>query len=416
MARKEVTLPVTGMTCANCALNIERGLKKVEGVREATVNFASEQAAVSFEDEKLSIRDLAEKVKNVGYRVATAKAEIPVTGMTCANCALNIERALNRRVPGILNVSVNFASERALVEYVPGVASLDDVLSTIRGAGYGAIAPDEEDVELKARRAEIRDQTRKFVVGVLFTAPLFLLSMGRDFALLGDWSHAPWVGWLFLMLATPVQFYTGWDYYTGGWKSIRNGSANMDVLVAMGSSVAYFYSLVLLVYPTLGTHVYFETSAVIITLIKLGKMLESRTKGRTSGAIRRLMELRPKTATIVVDGKEEEIPISQVRVNDVLLVRPGESIPVDGVVLEGDSAVDESMLTGEPIPADKFPGDMVTGGTLNTLGLLKFQAMRVGKDTALAQIIRLVQQAQGSKAPVQALADRVAAVFVHGVV
>jgi Cu+-exporting ATPase len=306
------------------------------------------------------------------------------------------------------------------VEYIPSVATIDDMIAAIEKAGYGAIRPDEvlgdEDAELAARNAEIQNQTRKFLVGVLFTAPLFFLSMGRDFGLLGLWSHAVWVNWLFLTLATPVQFYTGWDYYTGGWKSLKNGSANMDVLVAMGSSVAYFYSLALLMYPPLGEHVYFETSAVIITLIKLGKMLESRTKGKTGGAIRKLMGFRPKTATILENGKEKDIPLSLVSVGDIVIVHPGESIPVDGMVLEGESSVDESMLTGEPIPVDKTPGNQVAGGTINGEGRLKFEATRVGKDTALARIIRLVQEAQGSKAPIQALADRVAAVFVPAVI
>jgi len=347
------------------------------------------------------------------------KVTIPVTGMSCANCALNIERVL-KKVPGVKQADVNFASERAQVGYVPSLATVDDLIAAIESAGYGAIRPEEaiegEDAEMLARRAEIRDQTVKFAVGVIFTAPLFVLSMGRDFGLLGPWSHAPWVNWLFLALATPVQFYTGWDYYTGGWKSLRNRSANMDVLVAMGSSVAYFYSLALLLYPILGHHVYFETSAVIITLIKLGKMLEARTKGRTGGAIRKLMGLRPKTATILAGGKEKEIPMSQVEVGDHVVVRPGEAIPVDGVVLEGESSVDESMLTGEPIPADKGKGDRVAAGTINGEGRLIFEATKVGKDTALARIIRMVQEAQGSKAPIQALADRVAAVFVPGVI
>jgi Cu+-exporting ATPase len=240
--------------------------------------------------------------------------------------------------------------------------------------------------------------------------------MARDFGLLGAWSHALWVNWAFWALATPVQFYTGWDYYTGGWKSLKNRSANMDVLVAMGSSVAYFYSLSVLLYPALGSHVYFETSAVIITLIKLGKMLEARAKGKTGNAIRKLMGLRPKTATIIRDGKELEVSLKEVKVGDALVVRPGEKIPVDGVVLEGNSAVDESMLTGEPIPVDKTPGDSVVGATINSEGFLKFRATKVGKDTALAQIIKMVQEAQGSKAPIQALADRVAAVFVPGVI
>lgn len=420
MAEKNVTIPVTGMTCANCALNIERSVKKLPGVRETSVNFASEQASIFFDPNELQVRELVEKIHDAGYGVPKASVEFPVTGMTCANCAMTIERTLNRKVPGVLSASVNFAAERVLVEYVPTLTSPDEMIIAIEKAGYGAIRPEEteegEDAELAARKAEIRNQTKKFIIGILFTTPLFLLSMGRDFGLLGGWSHALWVNWLFLVLASPVQFYTGWDYYTGGWKSIKNKSANMDVLVAMGSSVAYFYSLALLLYPPLGQHVYFETSAVIITLIKLGKMLEARTKGKTGGAIRKLMGLRPKTATIVEAGKEREIPLSQVNVGDQVVVRPGESIPVDGLVLEGESSVDESMLTGEPLPVDKAPGDKVTGGTINGEGRLKFEAERVGKDTALARIIRLVQEAQGSKAPIQALADRVAAVFVPSVI
>jgi Cu+-exporting ATPase len=420
MPNKDVTLPVTGMTCANCALTIERTLSKLEGVDGVNVNFATEQAAISFDPEKIKLKDLTDGVHRAGYGIAAATVEIPVTGMTCANCAMNIERALNKKVPGVVKATVNFATERARVEYLPTVTSLDDIVAAIEAAGYGAIRPDEdlnaEDAELAARNAEIKDQTRKFLIGVIFALPLFILSMGRDFGLLGLWSHALWVNWLFLALATPVQFYTGWDYYTGGWKSLKNGSANMDVLVAMGSSVAYFYSLALLLYPPLGKHVYFETSAIIITLIKLGKMLESRTKGRTGGAIRKLMGLRPKTATILKEGKEIEVPVSKVKVGDVIIIRPGGSIPVDGTVQEGESAVDESMLTGESIPVDKRPGDKIAGGTINLEGFLKFEATRVGKDTALARIIRLVQEAQGSKAPIQALADRVAAIFVPAVI
>ncbi|MCG6946551.1 MAG: heavy metal translocating P-type ATPase [Deltaproteobacteria bacterium] len=419
MSSENVTLPITGMSCANCALNIERTLKKVQGVEETTVNFAAEHASVSYDPGKVQVGDLVKMVEDAGYGIATAKVELPITGMTCANCAMNIERTLNKKVPGVVRAAVNFASERAAVEYLPNVTSVEEIIAAIRKAGFDAIPPDEtgedEDVEQRARRAEIDDQTRKFAVGFLFTLPLFLWSMGRDFGLLGAWSHALWVNWAFWALATPVQFYTGWDYYTGGWKSLNNRSANMDVLVAMGSSVAYFYSLAVLLYPAIGSHVYFETSAVIITLIKLGKMLEARAKGRTGNAIRKLMGLRPKTATIIRDGKEVEVSLKQVDVGDVVVVRPGEKIPVDGVILEGSSAVDESMLTGEPIPVDKKTGDTVIGATINSEGLLKFQATKVGKDTALAQIIKLVQEAQGSKAPIQALADRVAAVFVPGV-
>jgi len=408
------------MTCANCAANIERGVKKLDGVAEVSVNFASEKAAVAFDPQKLGVEDLIKKIEKTGYGVSTAKIEFPVTGMTCANCAINIERTLNKKVPGVLAAAVNFASERATVTYIPGVAGVEDMIAAVEKAGYGAIAPveglDAEDAEEQARRAEIRDQTHKFIVGVVFALPLFVLSMARDFGLIGTWSHAGWMNWFFFALATPVQFYTGWDYYKGGLKSLSNKSANMDVLVAMGSSVAYFYSLAVLLVPGFGTHVYFETSAVIITLIKLGKMLESRTKGRTGGAIRKLIGLQPKNAAVVREGIEIEIPITRVVVGDTVIVRPGERISVDGIVLAGESAVDESMLTGEPLPVDKQAGDMVVGGTINGHGLLRFTATRVGRETVLAQIIRLVQEAQGSKAPIQALADRVAAVFVPAVI
>ena len=376
MSDKQVTIPVTGMSCANCALNIERNVKKLAGIKEANVNFVTQQATIAFDPQQVQLDRLAASIHDLGYGVATAHVELPVTGMSCANCAMNIERTLKKKVPGVVQASVNFAAERAFVEYIPTIATTDDFIVAIEKAGYGVIRPgeslDAEDAELATRTSEIKDQTRKFLVGAIFTAPLFCLSMGRDFGLLGLWSHALWVNWLFLVLATPVQFYTGWDYYTGGWKSLKNASANMDVLVAMGSSVAYSYSLVLLLYPALGKHVYFETSAVIITLIKLGKMLESRAKGRTGGAIRKLMGLRPRTATIVTEGKEEEIPLSQVKVGHLVIARPGESIPVDGVVIEGESAVDESMLTGEPLPVDKQPGDNIAGGTINKEGRLKF--------------------------------------------
>ena len=360
MPEKKITLPITGMTCANCAANIERGVKKMDGVADVNVNFASEKASISFDPQKIALRDLVVKIEKTGFNVGSATVEFPVTGMTCANCAMNIERTLNKKVPGVLTASVNFATERATVAYIPGLTSPEEMAAAIENAGYGAVLPDEgldaEDAEKLARDAEIRDQTQKFVVGVAFTLPLFILSMARDFGLVGAWSHAAWVNWLFLALATPVQFYTGWDYYRGGLKSLANRSANMDVLVAMGSTVAYVYSLAVLLVPDFGTHVYFETSAVIITLIKLGKMLESRTKGRTGGAIRKLIGLRPKTASVVREGKEIDIPIARVDVGDTVIVRPGERIPVDGIVLSGESAVNESMLTGEPLPVDKHVG------------------------------------------------------------
>jgi Cu+-exporting ATPase len=339
--------------------------------------------------------------------------------MTCTNCSAAVERALSRKVPGVLSASVNFATERASVSYLPSVTSIDRMVKAVEEAGYGASPIGEEaaeDAEAAAREAEVREQARKFFIGLAFTLPLFVLSMGRDMGLLGAWAHAPAMGWLFLFLATPVQFYTGWDYYVGGYRSLRNRSANMDVLVAMGSSVAYFYSLALLVFPLPGDHVYFETAAVIITLIKLGKLLEVRAKRKTGGAIRNLLNLRPSTAAVIRGREEVEVPVEQVTIGDLLVVRPGGRIPVDGEVREGRAAVDESMLSGEPLPVDKAPGDIVTGGTINRDGVLRFEATRVGKDTALSRIIELVQAAQGSKAPIQAVADRVAAWFVPGVI
>ena len=424
MAEKRITLPITGMHCANCSTTIERNLKKLDGVAEANVNYAAEKATVIFDPSLLGEDAIIGKIKDVGYGVATARIELPITGMTCANCAATIERTLNKKMPGVVAATVNLATEKATVEYVPGQVSRADLVAAIEKAGYGVVEAEAgqlEDAEQAAREAEIRDQSRKFWTGVAFTLPLFVLAMARDFGLLGMWGHAAWLNWLMLALALPVQFYVGWDYYVGGFKALRNGSANMDVLVAMGSSAAFFYSLPVTVALTLGSvalgeHVYFETAAVIITLIKLGKLLEARAKGQTSAAIKKLMGLRAKTARVVRDGAEVDIPIEQVKVGDVVIVRPGEKIPVDGVVIEGRSAVDESMLTGESLPADKKPGDPVIGATLNKQGLLKFEATRVGAETALAQIVRLVQEAQGSKAPIQRLADQVSSIFVPVVI
>jgi len=419
MARKRLNVPVTGMTCANCAANIERSVRKLGGIDQASVNFASEELSVDIDDGEVAIDDIVGRVESAGYGVAAANAELAVTGMTCTNCSAAVERVLKQKVPGVLSASVNFAGERASVTYIPSVTSIDEMVAAIEAAGYGAVPTDEGaggDSEAAAREAEVRDQARKFIIGLIFTVPLFILSMGRDMGMFGPWSHAALMDWLFLLLASPVQFYTGWDYYVGGYRSLRNRSANMDVLVAMGSSVAYFYSLAVLVLPLLGDHVYFETAAVIITLIKLGKYLEVRAKRKTGGAIRKLLGLQPNTAAVVRDGVETEIPIEQVSIGDLVVVRPGGRVPVDGEVKDGQSSVDESMLSGEPMPVDKAAGDMVTGGTINKDGLLNFEATRVGRDTALSQIIQLVQAAQGSKAPIQAVADRVAAWFVPAVI
>lgn len=348
---------------------------------------------------------------------------LPITGMTCANCAATVERAL-RKTEGVTKVSVNYASERATVHVDSPAVGVGELAAVVERVGYGVVQADEsdlDDAEADARRAELGKQTRLFWVGVLFAGPLFALSMARDFSWLGAWAHAPWVNWLMFALAAPVQFYVGWDYYVGSWKSLRNGSANMDVLVALGSSVAFLYSVVVALALTVGSvsfgeHVYFETAALIITLIKLGKLLEVRAKGETGEAIRELMSLRPDTARVVRDDEEQEIPLDQVEVGDVVVVRPGDRIPVDGVLLDGRSSVDESMLTGESMPVDKEPGDEVIGATMNRSGSFRFRATKVGAETALAQVIRLVREAQGSKAPIQRLADQVAGIFVPTVI
>ncbi len=423
MATQTISLPIAGMHCANCAANIDKMLGNLKGVEKTNVNFAAEQALVSFDTDILSLSEITDKIHASGYKVPISKQEIPIIGMSCTNCAANIEKTLNK-LPGVTMATVNFPLERLHVEFFSSVVSFNEIMSTIRKIGYDVIIPtegmDEEDAEEIARRAEIKDQMSKFIVGLIFTLPLFVLSMLRDFNLTGQWNHAIWMNWLFLSLATPVQFYTGWDYYVGSIKSLKNKTTNMDVLIALGSSVAYFYSLAILLFSGLGDHVYFETSAVIITLIKFGKLLESRTKGKTGGAIKKLIGLVPKTATILENSLgnnlEKQVPISAVKENDIVIIRPGERIPVDGIVIEGSSLVDESMLTGEPLPANKKINDMITGGTVNGQGFLKFKATRVGNNTALAQIIKLVQEAQGSKAPIQAIADRVSAFFVPAVI
>tara|TARA_B100000809_G_scaffold244363_1_gene270204 strand:+ start:2902 stop:5157 length:2256 start_codon:yes stop_codon:yes gene_type:complete len=348
---------------------------------------------------------------------------LPITGMTCANCVATVERAL-RKTDGVTEVSVNYATERATVHIDSPTLGVDELAAAVERVGYGVVQAEEadlEDAEAEARRTELVKQTRLFWSGVAFAGPLFALSMARDFSLLGAWAHASWVNWLMFALAAPVQFYVGWDYYVGSWKSLRNGSANMDVLVALGSSVAFAYSVVVAFALSvgsvgLGEHVYFETAALIITLIKLGKLLEVRAKGETGEAIRELMSLRPDTARVVQGDQELEIPLDQVDVGDVVVVRPGERIPVDGVLLDGRSSVDESMLTGESMPVDKEPGAEVIGATMNRSGSFRFRATKVGSQTTLAQVIRLVREAQGSKAPIQRLADRVASIFVPVVI
>jgi P-type Cu+ transporter len=415
--QKHLTLPILGMTCANCVATVERNLKKVDGVESANVNLSSERAAVTYDPGKANLDEFIQRVQGAGYQVAMGEATLGLKNLSDASDVRRLEKTLNDQ-EGVIEAHVNLATEKAQVKYVPTIISQNDIRRSIRSAGFELLEADLQldDAEAKARKAEIAQQKRMLIIGLIFTVPLFVLSMSRDFGLLPmHIAHAPWVAYLFWALATPVQFYVGWQYYVNGYKSLRNGSANMDVLVALGTSAAYFYSIPI----TLGFipgHVYFEISAVIITLVKLGKFLEAKAKGGASDAIRKLMDLRPRKAYVVRDGIEVEINIDEVEVGDLVMVHPGEKIPVDGVVVDGRSSVDESMLTGESLPVEKTSGEALIGGTINKLGLLKFEATKVGKETVLAQIIKLVEEAQSSKAPIQNLVDKISAIFVPVVI
>ncbi len=427
MSEQQVTLPVIGMTCANCVASVERNSKKVAGVSDASVNYASEKVTFTYDPSLIDVKqvtaDVIARIERAGYRVPTAVLTLSLLGMSSTGCAAIIERHL-ANADGVLETAVNYTSEKATITYATGVTDRTQLTAIIRKAGYDVVDDGEnEDAEADARAAEVRHQWKRLTVGLLFTVPLFFISMSRDFGLLDGlaWIHDAWVNYVFLALATPVQFYVGWDYYVGGYKSLRNGSANMDVLVAMGSSVAYIYSIFVLISlsagsTALGMHVYFETSAMIITLIVLGKLMEARAKGQTSAAIKKLIGMQAKTARVIRDGEEMDLPIAEVVRGDLIVVRPGEKIPVDGMVIDGRSSVDESMITGESLPVHKTVGDELIGATINKQGLLKFEATKIGKESALAQIIQLVEQAQGSKAPIQRVADQVAAYFVPFVI
>jgi P-type Cu+ transporter len=408
---KQVILPITGMTCANCVATIERNLKKENGVLNASVNLSSERATIEYNPDLSQLNSFVDRVTKAGYGIATGEADLLIKHLSDVNDARRLEHAVSK-IEGVRKVYVNITTDRIRIQYIPTIINQSELRKSINSIGFEVVETgiDLEDAEQKARLHEINEQRRLLITGLVFTIPLFLLSMIRDF-LMPPWGAAPWLNWLMWALATPVQFYVGWQYYVGAYKSLRNKSANMDVLIVMGSSAAYFYSVIV----TLGLlpgHVYFETSAVIITLIKLGKYLEARAKGRTSEAIKKLMGLQAKTAHVIRNGDELEISTDDVKIGDIVLVRPGEKIPVDGVVIEGFSAVDESMLTGESMPVEKRSGDVVIGATLNKLGFLKFEATKVGKETALSQIIHLVEEAQGSKAPIQKMADKVSEIFV----
>ncbi|MGX8232101.1 heavy metal translocating P-type ATPase [Bacillus subtilis] len=418
---KETNFQITGMTCAACATRIEKGIKKINGVKEANVNLALEKSSIKYDPEVVTEQEFQKKIQDLGYDVVKEKVEFDITGMTCAACASKIEKKLNK-LDGVDKATVNFALETVLVEYNPEQASVPEIKEAIKKLGYTLEQKNENtEQQIDHRQKEIEKQQGKFIFSLILSFPL-LWAMVSHF----EFTRAIWLPdmfmnpWVQFALATPVQFIVGKQFYVGAFKALSNKSANMDVLVALGTSAAYFYSLYLsLMSIGSSTHMielYYETSAVLITLILLGKLFEAKAKGRSSEAIKKLMGLQAKNATVVRDGKEIMIPIEEVLEGDIVYVKPGEKIPVDGEIVEGQSAVDESMLTGESIPIDKNVGDTVIGSTINKNGFLKIKATKVGKDTALAQIIKVVEEAQGSKAPIQRLADVISGIFVPIVV
>lgn len=419
--QKEANLQISGMTCAACANRIEKGLKKVEGVHDANVNFALEKTKIMYDPQKTNPQQFKEKVESLGYGIVSDKAEFTVSGMTCAACANRVEKRLNK-LEGVNGATVNFALESATVDFNPDEINVNEMKSAITKLGYKLeVKSDEQDESTDHRLQEIERQKKKFIISFILSFPLLWAMVSHfsftSFIYLPDMLMNPWVQ---LTLATPVQFIIGGQFYVGAYKALRNKSANMDVLVALGTSAAYFYSVYLSI-QSIGssehmTDLYFETSAVLITLIILGKLFEAKAKGRSSEAIKKLMGLQAKTATVMRDGTEMKILIEEVVAGDIVYVKPGEKIPVDGEIVEGKSAIDESMLTGESIPVDKTIGDVVIGSTMNKNGFLKVKATKVGRDTALAQIIKVVEEAQGSKAPIQRVADQISGIFVPVVV
>lgn len=422
MTTEKATLQIIGMTCAACATRIEKGLQKMEGVSQATVNLALEQSTIHYETNKISIEDLEKKIRTIGYDVVTDKQEFVITGMTCAACATRIEKGLNK-LEGVIEANVNLALETATVQYHPSMVEVNDLMEKVEKIGYGAKRKEEASVEkIDPREAELQRQKGKFLFAMYLSLPMALVMLAEmakipdSFGIQAFFMN-PWVQ---LALAAPVQLLIGMQFYSGAYKAIRNRSANMDVLVALGTSAAFFYSLYVVIESfgenAMMLEVYFETSAILITLILLGKIFETSAKGRTSQAIKKLMQLQSKLANIERNGIEHEVSLEEVIVGDILIIKPGEKVPVDGEIIEGRTSVDESMLTGESVPVDKTVGDMVFGATMNTNGFIKVRASIVGKDTALAQIIKIVESAQGSKAPIQRLADKISGIFVPIVV
>jgi P-type Cu+ transporter len=414
---RRVAIPVTGMTCAVCAERVEKALSKVVGVSGVGVNFATGKATVEYDPDVVDPGELVKVVEDAGYGAEVRETSFGVSEMSCASCVTRVEKAL-KRVPGVLDVNVNLATQKTRVKHLPGLAEARELERAIQGAGYGVLQEKGEAVEDAHEEAHEREYGKlrvRFLVAAVLTGLILLGSLPM---MLGFMPPVP-MGSLnlgLLALATPVQFWAGWRFYEGAWGAFRHGQANMNTLVAVGTSAAYLYSAAATLAPGLfasgRADVYFDTSALIITLILLGRLLEARARGRTSEAIKKLAGLRAKTARVVRGDEEVDVPIEDVRVGDVVVVRPGEKVPVDGRVVFGGSAVEEAMITGEPMPVEKRVGDEVIGATINKTGAFRFAATKVGEDTALSQIMRMVEEAQGSKAPIQRLADRISGVFV----
>ncbi|MDA8174448.1 MAG: heavy metal translocating P-type ATPase, partial [Nitrospiraceae bacterium] len=424
---KKIEVPVTGMTCAACSARVQSGLSEMEGIKFVNVNLASERASVDFNPDKTSPEAIIKKIEDIGYGATVAKQTIPVTGMTCAACSARVQREL-AGVDGVLKADVNLATESATVEYLPTQAGFRELREAIRRAGYDVLKtePGEDIVEREQREREARYLAlkRKVITGAALSVPVFILMYSR---FLGLFAGMPLrVNFIIQMaLATPIQFWIGRQFYSGAVSAARHRTTNMNTLIAVGTSAAYIYSAIVVFFPsffvvkgiTPAAHldVYFDTSAAIIVLILLGRTLEARARGKTSEAVKKLIGLAPKSARVVRNGAETEVPVADVEPGDIISVRPGEKIPADGVVTEGYSSVDESMITGEPIPVEKRPGGSVTGGTINKTGSFKFEAVKVGRDTVLAGIIDMVQRAQGSKPPIARLADTISSFFVPAV-
>ena len=413
----KLDLPISGMSCASCANTIEKTLQGEAGVQKASVNFANQKAHVVYDVNQIDAAKLAQSVKSVGYQVGSNDVELAIKGMSCASCVNRVESAL-KQMPGILKASVNLSTERASVSYVPELVNFENLAAAVKDSGYEATlisGTEPEDFERKEREKNYKKLFGKMVFSAIFSIIILFGSMAEIFTFLK--SIPEQVRWILLfILTTPVLIYSGSQFYIGAWKALKHRAADMNTLIAIGTGAAYIYSVVATFFPAFlpdnMRNIYFDTTAIIITLILLGRVLEARAKGRTSEAIKKLMGLQAKTASVIRNGKEIDLPIEQVLVGDIIVVRPGEKIAVDGKIVKGSSSVDESMITGESIPVEKNVGDEVIGATINKTGSFQFKTTKVGKDTALAQIIKMVQDAQGSKAPIQRLADIIAGIFV----